>query len=575
VALVLQKGTGDDVSRVSPSTRTIAVVMPNRQGIRNDDWQNYLVSVDTVEALSGYDLFSNVPVIIQNSIEAGVDGVNPPGVADQLVTTNEDTQKQLTLEAVSPNGNPLVYTLLSQPTHGTLTGSDGGRTYTPAPDFNGTDAFTFRVSDGVLSSNTATVTIRILEVNDAPSAVADAKVTDEDTPLSFPAADLTANDTAGPENENGQTLTVTSVSATDGHGTVALSNGQITYTPAANFNGTASFTYQVCDDGISGGLPDPLCATSSVAVSINAVNDPPVFTAVPAAPTTNELAAYTFTARADDVDGQPLTFSLVGAPDGATIDPVTGQFSWTPTETQGGLGVPYIFKVRVSDGLAAAEADVSVTVSEVNQSPTLALLGNKTVFLGDTLAFTAIGSDVDIPVQTLSYGLSAAAPAGAAINPATGAFAWTPTGAQAGSTYAFDVMVTDGVSSISGGVTVSVIDKTPPAMSPLTLSTTVLWPPDHEMSDVSVAYDASDYGDPAPACSLSVSSNEPVNGTGDGDTAPDWEVVDAHHVRLRAERAGGGDGRIYTIVAGCHDRFGNASQRTAAVTVPKSQGKGK
>ncbi|HEV8253740.1 MAG TPA: hypothetical protein VGQ78_03225, partial [Vicinamibacteria bacterium] len=84
-----------------------------------------------------------------------------------------------------------------------------------------------------------------------------------------------------------------------------------------------------------------------------------------------------------------------------------------------------------------------------------------------------------------------------------------------------------------------------------------------------------DFGDPSPVCSLTVTSNEPVNGTGDGDTAPDWDIVDAHHVRLRAERAGDGTGRIYTVVAACQDLSGNLSQRTSAVTVPKSQGKGK
>jgi len=68
-------------------------------------------------------------------------------------------------------------------------------------------------------------------------------------------------------------------------------------------------------------------------------------------------------------------------------------------------------------------------------------------------------------------------------------------------------------------------------------------------------------------------SNEPVNGTGDGDLSPDWEVVDAHHVRLRAERAGTGSGRIYTINAACSDASGNVAQKGATVSVPRSQGK--
>jgi hypothetical protein len=73
-------------------------------------------------------------------------------------------------------------------------------------------------------------------------------------------------------------------------------------------------------------------------------------------------------------------------------------------------------------------------------------------------------------------------------------------------------------------------------------------------------------------CTLSVTSNEPTNGLGDGDTPNDWEVIDAHHVRLRAERSGKGTGRTYTITVTCTDAAGNAVVRTATVRVPRNQG---
>ena len=77
VALVLPQGT-NDISRVDCSTRTIAVLMPNTQGIRPDPWQNFLTTVDAIETLTGYDFFSNLPEPIQRCIEAGTNGVNPP-----------------------------------------------------------------------------------------------------------------------------------------------------------------------------------------------------------------------------------------------------------------------------------------------------------------------------------------------------------------------------------------------------------------------------------------------------------------------------------------------------------------
>jgi endonuclease G len=77
-ALVIPKDDGDDIARVSCSSRTIAVIMPNTQGIRNDPWENFLTTVDAVESLSGYNLFSNLPEPIQRCVEAGTDGNNPP-----------------------------------------------------------------------------------------------------------------------------------------------------------------------------------------------------------------------------------------------------------------------------------------------------------------------------------------------------------------------------------------------------------------------------------------------------------------------------------------------------------------
>src|SRR5439155_15526103 len=101
------------------------------------------------------------------------------------------------------------------------------------------------------------VGIRVGDMTEVQSATHDIKSTSEDTTLNFPASDLTANDSAGPANESGQTLTVTSVTATaNTHGTVSLSSGTVSYVPEANYNGAASFDYQVCDNGTTNGSPD-------------------------------------------------------------------------------------------------------------------------------------------------------------------------------------------------------------------------------------------------------------------------------------------------------------------------------
>ena len=90
------------------------------------------------------------------------------------------------------------------------------------------------------------------------------------------------------------------------------------------------------------------------------------------------------------------------------------------------------------------------------------------------------------------------------------------------------------------------------------------------MEPVTVNYTATD--NCAVTCTLSVTSNEPENGFGDGDQSPDWTIIDAHRLLLRAERSGKGSGRIYTIRVTCKDAADNTVVRTVTVRVPKNQG---
>jgi hypothetical protein len=129
------------------------------------------------------------------------------------------------------------------------------------------------------------------------------------------------------------------------------------------------------------------------------------------------------------------------------------------------------------------------------------------------------------------------------------------------------------VTSFSPFVIVSVSDYTAPVITNASANPSTIWPPNHKMVDVTINYDVSDDFTSASdiVSTLDVSSNEPINTNGDGNTDLDIEIVDAHHVRLRAERAGGGNGRVYTITITSKDSAQNTSQRTVTVVVPKSQ----
>lgn len=138
-------------------------------------------------------------------------------------------------------------------------------------------------------------------------------------------------------------------------------------------------------------------------------------------------------------------------------------------------------------------------------------------------------------------------------------------------TYTLTYSVSNVVLTTTLTRTVVVSDTTPPTVSLPAVSVPRLSPPDHRMVDVEVFYNAADTCS-SPSCSLSVASSEPVNGPGDGNTSIDWAVVDGHHVRLRAERSGRGNGRTYTITVRCQDAAGNVTVRTVTVHVPKGSG---
>jgi hypothetical protein len=132
--------------------------------------------------------------------------------------------------------------------------------------------------------------------------------------------------------------------------------------------------------------------------------------------------------------------------------------------------------------------------------------------------------------------------------------------------------------STSCNSSITVQDTTAPTITSIAVTPTVLetlWPPSHKMKTVTLVVTASDVCDGSsggPVCQISeITSNEPIDGLGDGDTAPDWEILGPLQANLRAERSGTGNGRIYTLTVTCKDQQNNASTGSTIVTVPKSQ----
>jgi large repetitive protein len=282
---------------------------------------------------------------------------NPPVADDQSVTTDEDTAVDFVLTGSDIEGDALTFGIVTPPAHGDVV--CGGPaladcTYLPDADANGADALVFSVSEGNGGTATGTVSFDIVPVNDAPTASDQAAATAEDTPLAI---------TSGGADVDGDALGFTVVGA-PAHGTVTCGGsgaGACTYTPAADFNGSDSFTFTASDGGLTSDA-------ATVSITVTSVNDDPVANPDAGTVRAGEAAVIAVLANDSDVDGDALAVTAVSDParGTATINPDgtvtyvadagppgTDTFTYTMTDGQGGT----------------ATATVTVEVALANQPP--------------------------------------------------------------------------------------------------------------------------------------------------------------------------------------------------------------
>ncbi len=171
-----------------------------------------------------------------------------PVVDDQHLTTDEDVPLNITLTGTGLLPGPVVWTIESDPEHGTLSGSVPNLTYTPDPDFYGSDSFTFKANDGLVDSNLGTIYIEVENINDSPEATDDSYETMQDVVLDVPAPGVLANDVDADPTD----AIFVDVKDEPMYGTLVLNqDGSFTYTPDAGFYGTDTFTYYML------GIPMP------------------------------------------------------------------------------------------------------------------------------------------------------------------------------------------------------------------------------------------------------------------------------------------------------------------------------
>ncbi|MGZ5507198.1 MAG: tandem-95 repeat protein, partial [Limisphaerales bacterium] len=447
-----------------------------------------------------------------------------PVTVNDSYSVNEDTTLTVSAPGVLSNdsdvdGNSLTAVLASGTTNGTLTfNANGSFTYKPSTNFNGIDTFTYRANDGTLNGNTATVLITVNPVNDPPVAVNDNYVATEDTTLNITTPGVLANDT----DIDSPTLSAVLVSGPT-HGSVTLnSNGSFSYTPAAAYIGTDSFTYKANDGQTNSG-------TATANINVRAVNHAPVANGDSYSvneDNTLSISAAGILGNDTDVDGDPISAVLISGPThGSLTLNANGSFSYTPATNYNGSDS---FSYQATDGtLNSASATVNITVNPVDDAP-IAIGDSYSTAENTTLTVAApgvLGNDTDVENDSLSAILVGGPAHGSLTLNTNGGFTYVPNTNFCGSD-TFTYANNDGtVNGNTATVTITIIDTVAPQLNGVPSDVTV------ECSFVPNAptVTATDSCDSNPTVGLSESSTQSTNGCGHASytITRTWTATDA------------------------------------------------
>lgn len=395
-----------------------------------------------VDPSSGESAVTTVTIVVNSS----------PVAQNDAYTTTEDTALTVSVangvldNDTDPNNDDLTATVVEQPQHGTVTmNADGSFTYTPAANFSGTDTFRYQATDGISTSEPATVTITVNPVNDDPVGVADTYAANRGVALAVNAAGgVLANDT-DPDDD-----TLTAVVLTQPqHGTLTLNaDGSFTYTAESTYTGVDTFTYRA-EDG-EGGQSAATTVTLNVNAVPEAVNDS--YTAIE----DTELVVTVNDGVLDndtDANGGTLTATVVTQPQHGTLTlNANGSFSYVPAANFSGTDG---FSYTVSDGQGGTSnvAAVTITVTPVNDAPVSApneYAVPEDGALGIPANQGVLANDTDADGDLLTATVVTQPANGSLTMSADGAFAYTPDAGFSG-TDTFTYQANDG--TVDGPVT--------------------------------------------------------------------------------------------------------------------------
>jgi VCBS repeat-containing protein len=467
-----------------------------------------------------------------------------PVARNDSYSLDEDTVLLVPGPGVTANdtdaeGSALSVTLIAGPAHGALAlNANGSFTYTPEANFSGTDSFSYKANDGALDSNVVNVDLAVAPVNDAPVAKEDAVTTAEDMPVS---GNVIGNDA----DADGDAL---SAALLDGpsHGALDFTaDGSFTYTPAANYSGADSFTYQINDGKANSGV-------ATVQLAVAPVNDAPV-AAGDAVTTAEDMPVSGNVIGNDaDADGDALSAALLDGPSHGALDfAADGSFTYTPLTNFNGMDS---FTYKVNDGkLDSNVVTVALAVAPMNDAPVAA--DDAVTTAEDTLVSgNVLGNDGDIDGDSLTAVLLDGPSHGALDFAADGSFTYAPAANYSGAD-SFTYQISDGQTN-SGAATVQ-LAVAPVNDAPVAADDAVPTPEDTPVSGNVLDNDVDAEDDSLTAALLGGPSHGALdfsaNGTFTYTPAADYFGADSFTYQINDGQANSGVATVQLAIAPVND----------------------
>jgi subtilisin family serine protease len=422
------------------------------------DNDNFIIVGDTLRTTAEFDYQTQSHYTLRVQTDDGLGGLFARQFTVEVSRPNEapltedDTSNTVANTPVTvpvltndtdPDGDSLTVTLAGSAGHGSTSIVDGSAVrYTPAPDFTGSDVFTYTAVDGHDGSGSAVVTVTVSPPNQPPIAANDITGAIAGEPVVI---NVLANDT----DPDGDSLTVTFTGSAI-YGTTSIVDGSaVRYTPNPDFTGSDVFLYLVSDG--RGGLD-----TGAVTIIVSPRNHPPLVSNDTAGTGAGAPVVINVLANDTDPDGDSLTVTLAGsATHGATSLVDGSAVRYTPDP---GFSGSDVFTYTAVDGRGGnGSAAVTVTVSPQNHLPT-AGNDNTSTTAGEALVINVLTNDTDPDDDPLTFAAVGLANFGTAVQTGNNTISYTPGPDFTGSDV-FAYTISDGHGGLStAAVTVRVVN---------------------------------------------------------------------------------------------------------------------